>query len=155
MDAFMDFSGLHFRIWGCFPFFLIGGLFVLAFGLLYERKGKESKLTWITTTFIGSLIILLSLSYLTYYIHAINKPQISMIEGTLVSITRNSHVAPPLPVTTEYTFDVDGEHYNISLYLDSFSKKQILDDELMINHEYTIWYSEKGNIIVRICDGNT
>lgn len=150
MIGSIDLSGIMFRIWGCFPFFALGGVFVALNGFLGERRENAAKKVWVTSICVGFAILLFSVGYLLYYIDAMSNPQIVRIEGKLVETSRNSHVAPPLPVTTEYVFEVDGEQYSIALYLDSFSKQKIFPKELQVGNTYAVWYSEKGSIIVGV-----
>lgn len=145
-----DLSGVMFRIWGCFPFFAFGGVFVALNGFYGERRENAAKRVWITSICVGSAIFLFSVGYLFYYLDAMLNPQIVCIEGRLIESTRNSLVAPPLPVTTEYLFEGEGEQYRISLFLDSFSKRRIFSEELQEGNTYTVWYSEKGRIIVGV-----
>ena len=49
----------------------------------------------------------------------------------------------------EYSF-LDGEKISHSFYLDVLSKKDIFPEDFRKDSEYTIWYEERTEIIVRV-----
>jgi hypothetical protein len=77
-------------------------------------------------------------------------PKFEIKEGIFVREYRNSSVSPPLPVTYAYVFDT-GENYDRIVYLDNFTKKDILGNKaFIIGKKYRITYTSYGNIIVGI-----
>lgn len=136
-----NFSGIWFRIWGvCGIIFLIGIVI-----LLIEKPWKKFDLKrCILGLFITFFAICLSLIYLSKIVF----PDISSYTGEFVKTNRNSRVAPPLPVTYEYVF-WNGEGKKKVVYIDTFSKKNFFS-ELEIGKQYTVFYDEFTNVIVRI-----
>lgn len=138
-----NFSGLVFRIWGVCGIVLFIGLI----GILSKRPWKQvldAKQIMIDLLFIGIAVLLGAV-----YLSRILFPGVSSYTGTYIETHRNSRVAPPLPVTYEYVF-WNGEGNRQKFYLDTFSKKSILHDDLDAGRTYTIYFDEFTNIIVGI-----
>lgn len=58
-------------------------------------------------------------------------------------------MAPPLPFTDEYVF-YNGEGKKQEYYLDVFSKKEIFPEGFELNQEYTIYFDEFTDVIVKV-----
>ena len=76
-------------------------------------------------------------------------PDVSSYTGEFIESHRNSRVAPPLPVTSEYVF-WNGEGKRQVFYLDVFSKKEIFPSEFEVHQKYTIYYDEFTNVIIKV-----
>lgn len=83
------------------------------------------------------------------YISRVVFPNVSSYAGEFVSTNRNSRVAPPLPLTSEYVF-WNGEGKKQVFYLDALSKKEIIPYELETGKEYIIYFDDFTNVIVKI-----
>lgn len=87
----------------------------------------------------------MAICYLAYLF----SPQIDSFQGVLYEEYRNSRVAPPLPLTMEYSFsEVDGDKK--VFYLDLLSKKEIIPEGFQKGEEYIVCYETRTNIIVKV-----
>lgn len=138
-----NFSGVLFRIWGVCGVILILGvagiLFQKPWANTFDIKNCKSGL------FMIGLAICLSIIYASRIVF----PNVSSYTGEFVETHRNSRVAPPLPVTHEYVF-WNGEGKKQVFYLDSFSKKEIFPYEFVNDQNYTIYFDEFTNVIIRV-----
>ena len=138
-----NFSGIFYRIWGVSGVMLLLGIVVVLFekpwkGGFAFRKCK-----------IGLVLIAVSLCLALIYFSRIVRPDVAVHTGVFEEEHRNSQVAPPLPFTTEYIFD-NGDEPRKVLYLDVFSKKQIIPDGFAKNHIYTVCYDRFTKVILRV-----
>ena len=70
-------------------------------------------------------------------------PLIISFTGKFKESYRDSRIAPPLPVTRAYVFDI-GEKTNKVVYLDAFTKNKYFQENMVIDDEYTIYYEKKN-----------
>ena len=138
-----NFSGVFFRIWGvCGAILFIGIVCVL----LEKPWKKKFKLKgYKLGIFVITFAICLSLIYASRIVFT----DVSSYTGEFVDTHRNSRVAPPLPITSEYVF-WNGEGKKQVFYLDTFSKKEIFPNEFVKNQKYTIYFDEFTNVIVKV-----
>lgn len=84
------------------------------------------------------------------YIISMLFPKITTFTGEFVTFhrgNRNSFIC------LEYVFEND-EEGKASFYLDSFSKKEIFPREFEVGKEYTIFYDEYNDMIVKVEDND-
>ena len=138
-----NFSGIIYRIWGVCGIVLILGIVCILFKRPWEKnfKLKKCKLE------LGIIVFAICMSLV--YISRVAFPNISSYTGEFVSTNRNSRVAPPLPLTSEYVF-WNGEGKKQVFYLDTLSKKEIIPYELETGKEYIIYFDDFTNVIVKI-----
>ena len=75
--------------------------------------------------------------------------EVRSFQGVFFQSYRNSRVAPPLPFTWEYGFcSSDGS--KILLYLDTFTRKEIIPENFTLNEEYIVYYEEDTKVIVGV-----
>ena len=111
----MNYSGLWYRIIAV----CLLGIMICSLNLIIEVKRTSKKKSRIV---IFSAIIALFIGMALVYLIQIECGESVMCIGQLVSVHRDSRVAPPLPLTSEYVFQSAGK--KISLYLDSISQKK-------------------------------
>ncbi len=87
---------------------------------------------------------------MSYFSYKTVMPDIVSCEGAFVYEYRDSRVAPPLPLTAGYVFDVVDEEDNLVFYLDVYSKKKIYPYEFIENKTYKVYYEKDTKIIVGI-----
>ena len=138
-----NFSGIFYRIWG-----VCGFLFALGIVLIFLEK-PWAKNFCITNCKTGLIAIAFSVCLSLLYLSRIVFPNVSSYTGSFVEEHRNSRVAPPLPVTTEYIF-WDGNGKRQVFYLDIFSKEKIFPNDFIPTHEYTVYFDEFTNVIVKV-----
>ena len=137
-----NFSGLFYRIWAECGIILLAGIICT---LIEKPWVKGFKLN----NCIGIITIALSIFLFIECSYAINAKDISTYTGEFVSTNRNSRVAPPLPFTDQYVF-WNGEGKKKVVYLDIFSKKEIYPHDFEVGQNYTVYYDEHLDIIVKI-----
>ena len=138
-----NFSGIIFRIWGVCGISL--GLCLLCI-LVDKPWTKKFKIKKHIVELLGIAFVL---GLGAVYLFRIVSPGISSFSGSFVSTNRNSRVAPPLPVTSQYVFENE-DGYKKVVYLDVFSKKKIQPEGFDKGVEYTIYFDEFTNVIVRV-----
>lgn len=79
-------------------------------------------------------------------------PRVLSFEGKLTEQYRDSRVAPPLPTTCAYVFDM-GEEKKRTVYLDSFTRNKY-DEEIVVGREYTVYYEQRTKIILKLEENN-
>lgn len=136
-------DGLYYRLWGVCGFVALIGILCLGAGFLPGTKDKKG------TIFAGVLSIVVSLGMSIQCISIIRHPSIQIYEGHFVEQHRNSRVAPPLPVTYEYTF-VSEDGKQTAFYLDLWSKDTIFPEDFEKDIEYQITYESQTQIIVGV-----
>ena len=139
-----NFSGLIYQILACYLFIFL--LMVLCI-LIKKPWSKDFKFKKIIVEILAIIFAVCEISVITYKIH---HPDVLSYTGEFVETHRVSGIAPPLPFTYEYTF-WNGEGKKQCYYLDSFSKDEIFPyKDLDTNKEYTGYYDDFTNVIVRI-----
>lgn len=142
MTYYLD--GLVYRIFSVGGILLFIGAtpFLLDKFLLKQSSQKKTKIIFGSATILSSI-------YILFYLFLLLNPTILVHQGYFVSAHRNSRVAPPLPLTMEYSFS-NGTQLKPVFYLDVISKKKIFNQEFDQNKEYIIYYEEHTNIIVKV-----
>ncbi len=138
-----NFSGIWYRIWGVSGVILILGVVCILFRRPWAKKVKIKDFK------LELIIIAFSICLGLTYVSRIVFPDVSSYTGEFIESHRNSRVAPPLPLTSEYVF-WDGEGKRQVFYLDVFSKKEIHPYEFLSGYKYTIYFDEFTNVIVRV-----
>ena len=138
-----NFSGILYRIWGVCGIVLIAGIVCILFEKPWEKNFKIKK----CKVELGIIAFAICMSLV--YISRVVFPNVSSYAGEFVSTNRNSRVAPPLPLTSEYVF-WNGEGKKQVFYLDALSKKEIIPYELETGKEYIIYFDDFTNVIVKI-----
>lgn len=100
--------------------------------------------------FIGALAIIFAFVCLGYYLDAIYHPRVNSIDGVFVEEYRSSYGSSPAPFTNSYIFKQKdcGDADFVTLYLDSFSEKKIVNQKLVPGERYTVYFSEQGKVIL-------
>lgn len=98
---------------------------------------------------IEFLLIALGIAFCIFYVSRIVFPNVSSYTGKFVDSHRDSTEAPPIPVTSKYTF-WNGEGKKKVVYLDTFSKKKIYPLDFEKGKMYTVYYDELTKVIVRV-----
>lgn len=134
-------SGMLYRIIAVGLVLLILGIFCFAISKRVKKPNWKSV--------IGIGIILFSLAYIAFFTYKFKNPSISTYEGYYMRMYRDSTVAPPLPFTYAYVFDNE-ESEAKTFYLDTFSKKAIIQSELSSNIIYRITFDQQTKVILKI-----
>ena len=138
-----NFSGVFYRIWGVCGILLLLGVVCILVEKPWAKKIKLKDLK------IGLVGIALAIGLGLVYASRIVFPDVLSYTGEFVDTHRNSRVAPPLPLTDEYVFwNVEGKRQ--VFYLDFFSKKEIFPYEFEYGRQYTIYYDDFTNVIVKV-----
>ena len=138
-----NFSGILYRIWGVCGVILILGVVCVLFEKPWAKNVK------IRDYKLGLIMIAFAIGMSLIYASRIVFPDVSSYTGEFIESHRNSRVAPPLPVTSEYVF-WNGEGKRQVFYLDVFSKKEIFPSEFEVHQKYTIYYDEFTNVIIKV-----
>lgn len=138
-----NFSGVFYRIWGVSGIVLLLGLVCIIFEKPWI-KGFSIK-----NCKFGLFAIIFALCLIIVYAYRIVVPDVSSYTGEFIESHRNSRVAPPLPLTSEYVF-WNGKGEKPTFYLDSISKKAIFPHEFETGHEYTVYFDDFTNVIVKV-----
>ena len=141
---YYNYSGIFYRLWAECGFLLgIGTLLLL---IVRRNKGDSGNRQ---SALAGVLCLLLGVGLMVNYGYCIAKPDIQSFQGVFETEYRNSRVAPPLPLTMEYTFrDAAGKCHLV--YLDVLSKKEIFPSGFDEGENYTVIYEGRTNIILKI-----
>lgn len=136
-----NFGGILYRVWA------VGGI-ILLLGvacLLVSKIGREdfNKDCCIAGVFCSAV----GIAAIVYFLFCMFFPQVSSIHGTFTQTYRNSRVAPPLPFTYEYKF-YDDDGFAGVFYLDTFTRKEIIPEDFILNQEYIVYYEARTNVIV-------
>lgn len=134
-------SGIAYRLWSPSAVLLMLG--ILCVLVSWHKKPKRN----MEGVIVGTLTILWGLGLVIYYGNCLINPKIESVTAEFTHEARNSRVAPPLPFTMEYEFN-SGKFYEF--YLDAFSKKEIFPEDFVEGSQYTVYYEERTQIIVRI-----
>ena len=138
-----NFSGVIFRIWGvCGAVLLLGVMCILL-----EKPWSNS--FKIQDCKIGLILVAFAVCLGSVYASRILFPDVSSYTGEFISTNRNSRVAPPLPVTSEYVF-WNGEGQKKVFYLDAFSKKEIFPHDFVNGQKYTIFFDKFTKVITKV-----
>ena len=149
-----DFSGIWYRIYTHVPYlFLAGvGIFLAAFISIRKKQKNGHKIAAETIMYclIGAAAILGAVALFGSHIKSISDLEVKSAECVFIEEYRDSRVAPPLPFTNRYIFREIGKSNSIIVYLDVFSAKKIIPEELIPGKIYTVWYSPEYKIIVQL-----
>lgn len=153
-----DLSGVWYRVYTEVPFFLLLGIIIVAIQInsIRDKRKKRQKADWqnIAELVIGVVGIIGAILLLTNLLHTIYSPDIKSINGVFVEEYRDSTVAKALPFTNGYAFREVGRSNSTIVYLDSFSAKDIIGEDLVEGKLYTVWYETENNIIVCLRPGS-
>ena len=138
-----NFSGVLYRIWG-----VCGILLLVGVGCILVERPWAKKVT-LKDLKAGLLITVFAIGLGLVYASRIVFPDVLSYTGDFVDTHRTSRVAPPLPFTREYVF-WNGEGKKQVYYLDTFSKKEIFPYEFEYGRQYTIYYDDFTNVIVKV-----
>ena len=138
-----NFSGVFYRIWGVCGILLLVGILCILVERPWAKKVTLKDLK------AGLLITVFAIGLGLVYTSRILFPDVLSYTGDFVDTHRNSRVAPPLPLTDEYVF-WNGEGKRQVFYLDFFSKKEIFPYEFEYGRQYTIYYDDFTNVIVKV-----
>ena len=138
-----NYSGIIYRIWGVCGIILLLGIVLILFEKPWSRDFTIKKCK------LGLIILAVSICASLFYISRLIFPTVSSYTGEFVEYSRNSRVAPPLPLTNEYVF-YNGEGEKRKFYLDIYSKEKIFQHEFETGNKYTIYFDEITNIIVKV-----
>ena len=123
----MILDGIRSRIFSTGCIVGIMGLFLAIVSVVHDKK-------YLAASFLS---LAFSLIYVTSYLYVFKESY------------RDSRIAPPLPVTRAYVFDI-GEKTNKVVYLDAFTKNKYFQENMVIDDEYTIYYEKRTKIVVGV-----
>jgi len=132
-------DGIRYRIFSTGCIVGIMGLFLAIVSVVHDKK-------YLAASFLS---LAFSLIYVTSYLYVLMNPLIISFTGKFKESYRDSRIAPPLPVTRAYVFDI-GEKTNKVVYLDAFTKNKYFQENMMIDDEYTIYYEKRTKIVVGV-----
>ena len=141
-----DFSGLIFRIWGCYGFMILLGAICFPWkifkGKKLEKRNKQGLLAAALNWGLGLVFIAITIISMAH-------PNVASYTGVYLSSRDDSRSAPPLPVTMIYVFRDDfGNRKGFDL--DDFSKRKIYPAKFERGKRYTIYYDKFSEVIVRV-----
>lgn len=139
----LNYSGIIYRIWGEAGMIILLGIACLLFSGF--RTKSFSKQCFIA----GILCVLYGCGTAAYYSTCLFSPKIDSFQGVFYEEYRNSRVAPPLPLTMEYSFSEISSKKKV-FYLDLLSKKEIIPEGFLEGTEYLVCYETRTNIIVGV-----
>lgn len=138
-----NFGGIEYRIWAVAGFLVLLGIACL----LVSNIGKEDFKKDVCIA--GILCVLGGIVFGIDYASSLLSPEVRSFQGVFYETYRNSRVAPPLPCTWEYSFcSSDGS--TITLYLDTFTRKEIIPENFTLNEEYIVYYEDDTKVIVGV-----
>ena len=134
-----DFSGIYY---GFIRTVIIFGVVAIIF-LVESRFGlnPEKRKEWI----VGVICIFLLVGTIGYHLFIIHSGNISVHEGEFVKENRSSVYL----TEREYCF-TNGTELKPVFCLDIFSKKRIYPDDFVKGRKYRIYYTEIGDVIVKV-----
>ena len=149
----MNTAGLWYRVFGVGGFILALGIISLIFDIPLLRKRRSSKKSTKEKSFkksiiITCLVIITGFLVSSFYMYKAILPNEICYEGYYEYSKRNSRVAPPFPVTSEYVFYNDRS--KVGFYLDSYSSKEIFSEDLEEGAFYRIWYEKSTYVILKV-----
>lgn len=123
-------------------FLLVSGICIILF------LGKEEIKKPIIRIAIAVVLSLSMIGFSFYMIKCIRNPNICTFNGIFESESRTAaHINP---LEWEYCFSCGTKKYYVDM--DSLSKRQIFDDELIVGKMYTVSYEVEQNLIVSIIE---
>lgn len=137
------YDGIIYRIWGVSGIMMLLGGICILLDRPWKRGFKLSECKVSILLITGACVLGL------FYASRVCMPTVQYFEGVFVEEHRNSRVAPPLPLTNEYTFS-DGSKPNPVFYLDVISKDSIFPYDFVEGIKYRVYYDELLHIIVRV-----
>lgn len=150
----IDLSGIWYRVYAEVPLIFLTGVIIFAFDIAAIRKkhkkGIKAGIENTLSCLIGLAAICGSVILCAHYVQIATTPDVSSMDCIFLEQYRDSMVAPPLPFTDGYVFREMDEADSTIVYLDCFSAKKIVPQELLKREKYTVWYTSSENIIVRL-----
>ena len=149
----MNTAGLWYRVFGVGGFILILGIILLIFDIpmIKKRKKAAKKKTFKKSIIVTCVVVAAGILASSFYMYKAIWPDVDFYEGYYEYSKRNSRVAPPLPLTSEYVFT--NESIKRGFYLDNISSKEILGEELEEGVLYRVWYEEDTYVILKVEKG--
>lgn len=138
-----NFSGIVYRIYGVSGIMLLLGIVLI----LFQRPWRKN--IGILKCKFELLMITVAIIFGLFNASRILFPDVSSYTGEFVNMTRNSRVAPPLPLTNQYVF-WNGDGKKQIVYLDILSKDKIYPFEFEKGQEYTVYFDKFTKVIVGI-----
>ena len=139
-----NYSGITYRLWGECGIIALLGIVCLVIAFISSKPESLKR-----NSVIGIVALVTAVLSSLEYVSSIKNPDIQVFEGTYSEGYRDSRVAPPLPFTWKYRF-VDTEGTNGNYYIDTFTKKEIFNEDLIKGERYRIYYEADTQIIVKI-----
>lgn len=153
-----DFSGVWYRVYTEVPFCFLVGIIIVAIQInsISDKRKKCQKTDWqdVASLAVGVGGIIGAILLFTNLLHAIYSPDVKSINGVFVEEYRDSTVAKALPFTNGYVFREVGRSNSTIVYLDGFSAKDIIGEDLVEGKLYTVWYETEHDIIVCLKPSN-
>ena len=141
------FSGIWYRLISTGAFFLLCGIFILAYSKREQKPNIQRK-----KLLAGIFTTCFAVVHIAYHAFLLICPSVSETTGVFIDSRRDGRASPPLPFTWAYVFDTDAS-LNQRYYIDSFSKQQIFPHSgLTPNCAYQIWYESHSRIILDIVE---
>ena len=138
-----NFGGIVYRIWAAAGIVTFLGIVCLLFANIGKKDFNKNLLI------AGILGVVVGIAFGIDYASSLLSPEVRSFQGVFFQSYRNSRVAPPLPFTWEYSFcSSDGS--KILLYLDTFTRKEIIPENFTLNEEYIVYYEEDTKVIVGV-----
>lgn len=137
-------SGIEYRIFADGVVVLVFSIVLFVIGKFWKKEKRDKH-----CIIAGAVGLIYSIGVICFYTFILYNPTIACYHGEFIRENRNSSESIPLPFTSEYCF-LDEENPDPVFFLDSFSKKEIYDEEFIKGEEYRIYYETHRNIIVRV-----
>ena len=146
----MILDGIRYRIFSTGCIVGIMGLFLAIVSVVHDKKYLAASFLSLAFSLIFYMIKEQNITrFVTSYLYVLMNPLIISFTGKFKESYRDSRIAPPLPVTRAYVFDI-GEKTNKVVYLDAFTKNKYFQENMMIDDEYTIYYEKRTKIVVGV-----
>ena len=123
-----------------------GSIFVLALIVLILSRFWNVKKRDKKGIRIAVATFVLSLGLMAFHGYKLFCPQIAVHEGFFDKQQRESHISF---TTTSYTFTNNGNP-KPKFYMDTFSKREIFNEDFQKGSRYRIYYEESMDIIVKV-----
>ena len=137
-------QGILQRIWCSCGLIILIGAFILM--ILWIEKDHNKN-----TAAAGCLCVLLGLCIGFWYTFGLLNPQEVTTTGEFQYAKKKTGVFPPAPLTSLYVFEDDrGE--SISVYMDSFTQKQLCPDGLEEGVTYRLTYESRTELILNLTE---
>lgn len=135
-----DFSGILYRVWA------VGGM-VLLIGVACLLLSKIGQKDFDKSCFgAGVLCTVVGIAAIVYYLYCGFYPEVSSAQGVF---TQKYHTSRVAPFTYEYTFYND-DGFAGTFYLDSFTRKEMIPEDFVLDEEYIVHYEARTDVIVGV-----